>query len=53
MKFIEELDQTEVEHLFIAEDTLKSMILKGYDNSKALEFLQDRIKKIYVVPTAK
>lgn len=52
MKFYEELNQSEIEHLFTAEDTLKSLILKGYDNSKTLEFLQKRIKKIYVVPSA-
>lgn len=52
-RFLEEVSKSEVTDLFEYEDALKEALLNGQDMSSTLELVQERIKKIYVVPIAK
>lgn len=49
---IQEMTETEVTKLFEYEDFLKETILKTQAGMLSLRSLQNRMKKIYVVPTA-
>lgn len=53
-KFIsaQEMTEEEVTKLFEYEDFLKETVLKTHAGMLSLRSLQNRMKKIYVVPTA-
>lgn len=49
---VQEMTETEVTKLFEYEDFLKDLVLHKRVGMMSLRFLQNRIKEIYVVPTA-